>query len=67
MTLDEVMQSAARDLPDGWQVAVVCERGAGWVELHDDEGDHIAFDTSPDKDLAEQVSDAIAHAIDVTT
>jgi hypothetical protein len=67
VTLDFEMQKAARDLPLGWEIAVVCEKGAGWVELHNDEGDHVEFDTSPDRNLAEQVCDAVAYAIEVTS
>lgn len=63
VTLDEAMQKAAGHLPCGWIVSVCCERGAGWVELSNPDGDHINFDTSPDKNLAEQIDDAIAHAI----
>jgi hypothetical protein len=62
MTLDEAMQKAAGQLPDGWTVGVVCEKGAGWVELRDPAGDEINFDSSPDKTLAEQVDDAITEA-----
>jgi hypothetical protein len=63
VTLDEAMQKAAGHLPDGWTVGVVCERGAGWIELHNPAGDQINFDSSPDKTLAEQVDDAILEAL----
>jgi hypothetical protein len=62
MTLDEALQRAARDLPDGWLIQVGVERGAAWIELHNPDGDGVNFDSSPDKTLAEQLDDAIVEA-----
>jgi hypothetical protein len=63
MTIDEAVNIAAGHLPEGWIVAIEVERGAGWVALHDGDGEAVDFDTSPDKTLGEQLHDAVNHAI----
>ena len=63
MTLEEAAHVAARLLPEGWQVDLCLERGAGWIDLYDEDGEKVEFDTSPDKDLAEQLRDAVNHAL----
>ena len=55
-------QRAAFDLPTGYQVEIVIENMAGWVQLRNPDGDFIELHNS-DLDLAEQVSEAIDAAI----
>jgi hypothetical protein len=56
------LKDAARDLPDGWIVEVCVERGAGWVELYDQDGDRHEVEELPDSSLAEQVAAALGEA-----
>lgn len=63
MNLQEAINMAAGYLPDGWQVSVCAERGAGWIELHDMDGEKVEFDFCPDESLANQVDAAVSHAI----
>lgn len=56
--LDEAMEQAAQDLPDGWIVRVCAERGAGWVELIDPDADEAMIDADCDS-LASEVHIAI--------
>jgi hypothetical protein len=63
MKIADAANMAARHLPIGWQVNLSIERGAGWIDLWNEDGDKVEFPTSPDKDLAEQISDAVDHAL----
>lgn len=61
-SLNRSVQLAARDLPDGFQIHIHVERGAGWVSL-DFPG--APFDYSPDgggMTLSEQILDCIEKA-----
>ena len=60
--LDDALQSAARDLPEGWSIIVQIERGAGWVELYNADGARIDFE-NVDRDLHEQVAEALKVAL----
>lgn len=55
-------QRACRDLPEGWSIEVYLERGAGWVEMHDDYGGAVTVDCD-DMTLDEQLNNAIDIAI----
>jgi hypothetical protein len=61
--LEEAVQMAAGHLPVGWQINLSVERGAGWVDLFDEDGEKVEFDTSPDNDLSQQIDDAVDHAL----
>lgn len=63
MKIEDATNTAARHLPDGWQINLSIERGAGWVDLFDEDGDQVEFDTSPDNDLGQQIDDAVDHAL----
>jgi hypothetical protein len=39
--LNDAFEEACGELPDGWMVLIYLERGAGWVELSDPDGDCI--------------------------
>lgn len=54
MTLEEALNKAAAELPEGCTISVVVERGAGNVECSDNDGHVMSLD-SADKTLAEQV------------
>lgn len=61
-TLLNAIQEAAGNLPEGWIIELCVERGAGWVELYDADGDRHELDELPDASLAEEVTAAIVEA-----
>lgn len=61
--LANAINAAARDLPDGWLIELCVERGAGWVELYNPDGDRHELEDAPDLTLGEQVTAAIGEAI----
>ncbi|AQG98557.1 hypothetical protein A9R05_06715 [Burkholderia sp. KK1] len=40
---------ACGELPEGWQIEIGLERGAGWVDLRSPEGKQVTFDDDADK------------------
>ncbi len=63
MTTDDFLKQAARQLPVGWQMRVVVERNAGWVDLINPEGDEIEL--SPDPLIEGGFPAAVANALDI--
>jgi hypothetical protein len=59
--LHRAMQRAAGELPEGWEIVIGVERGAGWVDVTDWDGN--PHETCPDDSLAQQVHAAIDAAI----
>jgi hypothetical protein len=57
-----VINKAARDLPDGWQIHITIERGAGWAELYNPEG--IRVDDFADGGL--DLHESILHGIELS-
>jgi len=55
VALGAALDDAARDLPDGWQIHITIERGAGWAELHNPEGVRADDFDSTDLDLHESI------------
>lgn len=39
--LNDAVEEACGELPEGWMVLIYLERGAGWVDLSDPDGDCI--------------------------
>jgi hypothetical protein len=60
--LFDSIQNAAGQLPEGWIIDLCVERGAGWVELYDPDGDRHELGEMPDASLAEEVDAAVAEA-----
>ena len=56
--LDAACQRACMELPEGMSMAIQLERDAGWIELHDSDGEQIELPNA-DGSLAEQVHQAI--------
>lgn len=56
------LERAAMVLPEDWEITVGVEKGAGWVELYDPDGNYIEF-ASNRETLSEQIGDAIDHAV----
>lgn len=65
MTLEEALNKAAGELPDGAQITVMVEKGAGWVDALNWDGNEFSPDTS-DKTLADQVLEALQWCKDTT-
>jgi hypothetical protein len=61
--LYEAVERACGELPDGWQISICMENGAGWVELYDDCG--VLCDNFPTNNerLDYTVNDAIDAAM----
>ena len=59
-TLEENIDRAARELPDGWIIEINVEAGAGWVTLYDGCGNCVGV--CGDRTINEQVSEAISYA-----
>jgi hypothetical protein len=60
------LSEAARELPDGWQVVVLTERGSTRVDLYDASGARYEL-ASKAGDLSGRVSDAVETAMDAET
>ena len=59
MKILEAMNTACRDLPDGYQVCLYMENGAAWVELITPEGtQHVEHD----ENFADAIISAVAQA-----
>lgn len=59
-TLEDNIQRAAWELPEGWTIEISVENHSGWVDLQTPDGNSV--DVSGDRNLAEQVSEAISYA-----
>lgn len=59
-SLHQNIQRAAIDLPEGWTIQISVENHSGWVDLQTPDGNSV--DVSGDRNLAEQVSEAISYA-----
>ena len=59
--LNAALMRAAAELPEGYNIVVEAERGAGWVEWRDPENEVHVIDTE-DCGLAENVETAISEA-----
>jgi hypothetical protein len=61
--LYEAAERACRDLPNGWNIKLCLERGAGWIELYDDCGEYCdGFPTNNER-LDYTLNDAIDAAL----
>ena len=63
LTLDQVANALANFLPPGFEARVCIERGAGWIELLDDQGYHVRLPDAADKSLVRQLNDALCAAL----
>jgi hypothetical protein len=61
---EAAMQAAARDLPDGYDMRVYLESGAGWVEVDDPDGLTVEFNDDTDGSMTERIRNATAAAIE---
>lgn len=59
MTLEESINEAAKELPEGWIIEINVENGSAWVNLYDGCGNSAAVSGET---LSQQVSAAISHA-----
>ena len=62
MRIDDLLEMAARVLPEGWSVRIEVERGAAWVKTVAPDG--VEYDI--DSDEAE-IADLVRDAIEVAT
>lgn len=59
MTLEENINRAASELPEGWILEINVEAGAAWVDLYDGCGNSVFCSAG---NINEQVSEAISYA-----
>jgi len=63
LTIDRVMEDAARELPEGYVIEVNVESGAAWINMYGPDGSDIELPECVDSTLAEQIDSAIEHAV----
>jgi hypothetical protein len=61
---EAAMQAAAGDLPEGYLMEIGIERGAGWVDLTDENGEKIDFDEDTDSGMTQRIRNSTAAAIE---
>ena len=59
--LQDVAEIVCKHLPVGYQIAIIMEKDAAWVDLIDTYGNTIDIDGA-DRSLYEQVNEAICNA-----
>ena len=62
MSLWTTVNNCADKLPKGYVVKLCIENGSAWVELYDDQDQEIILPDSTDKNLQEQLLDALVTA-----
>lgn len=60
--LNEVANEVCGSIPEGFELRVCMERGAGWIELLDAAADRIELPDAADKSLDLQVHEAVKAA-----
>lgn len=58
MRINDLLEMAARDLPEGWSVRIEVERGSAWVNTIAPDGVEYEID-SDEAEIADLVRDAI--------
>ncbi|ABO60551.1 hypothetical protein Bcep1808_7681 (plasmid) [Burkholderia vietnamiensis G4] len=61
---EDAMQTAARDLPDGYELRVCLERGAGWVEFYAPDGEAVDLADDTDDGMTGRIRSATQAAIE---
>lgn len=62
MSLWNTINNCADKLPKGYVIKLGIENGSAWVELYDDQDQEITLPDSTDKNLQEQLLDALITA-----
>lgn len=60
--LNQLINRACSELPEGWNIRIEMERNAGWVELLNPDGEEVEF-PSDHEHLADSLLDAIEAAL----
>jgi hypothetical protein len=58
----DVFNRACRDLPEGWELYVCLESGAGWIEIYNNEGSIVDFDDDHEQTMEQRIDFAVATA-----
>jgi len=58
-SFDGVCNRVARDLPEGYELRVCLDRGAGWVVLCNPAGDVIELPDASDQSIEQQIDTAL--------
>lgn len=59
------LNRAASELPEGWQITIEVELNAGYVSLHDPEGEEHEFPCNRES-MAQDVLDALEYAVEAS-
>ena len=57
-----VANRVCEHLPEGYVLSLAMENGAAWVELVDADGNYVALPDSAEKNIDEQINDALCVA-----
>lgn len=60
------VQRACNELPEGWEIVLRAEYGAGTVELFNPDGDEVDFNSSF-TNCATSIEEAVAYAVGAST
>nr|WP_289108733.1 hypothetical protein [uncultured Halomonas sp.] len=63
LTVDQAIENAARELPEGYVIEVNVESGSSWINMYGPNGSDVKLPECVDSTLAEQIDGAIEHAV----
>tara|TARA_Y100000401_G_scaffold100352_1_gene89170 strand:- start:283 stop:498 length:216 start_codon:yes stop_codon:yes gene_type:complete len=62
LTVDQAIEDAASDLPEGYVIELNIENGSAWINMYGPNGSDVEFPECVDSTLAEQIQDAMHSA-----
>lgn len=62
ISLQMVANRVCEHLPEGYELSLIMENGAAWVELIDADCNNVALPDAADKRIDEQINDALGVA-----
>ena len=63
LTVDQAIEDAAEEMPEGYVIEVNVESGSAWLNMYGPNGSDIELPECVDSALAEQIQDAMHHAV----
>ena len=63
LTVDQAIENAARELPEGYVIELNVENGSAWLNMYGPNGSDVKLPECVDSTLAERVRNAIDHAL----
>jgi len=65
MSLWNTVNKVCSQLPKGFQINLCMENGSAWVQAYDDQDNEINLPDSTDKQLQEELNDALTESINI--